>query len=125
MSTQYWETRYLAPTNTRGARIKVILSGSRRHVYTAAFDYARGGGLEQHLGAVNEALGSIGKNRLATVAFVSERGFVFLLEDTEDYDALSKQRRALAGLHARLNDMSPAEYNALVKAIWRLDREIN
>jgi hypothetical protein len=37
---------------------------------------------------------------------------------------LNKDREALSGLHARLNDMTQREYNALVHAIWNIDRLI-
>jgi hypothetical protein len=40
-------------------------------------------------------------------------------------DKLNRERRALADLHSRLTDLSPAEYNALIHAIWKLDRQIN
>lgn len=36
----YLETRYLAPTNTRGARIKVQGAGSRIALGTFDYDYA-------------------------------------------------------------------------------------
>ena len=39
-------------------------------------------------------------------------------------DILKRDRDALVGLHVRLADMSAKEYNALVHAMWRIDREI-
>lgn len=40
-------------------------------------------------------------------------------------DKAKRDREALAHLHARLTDMSRDEYNALIHAIWKLDRIIN
>jgi len=40
-------------------------------------------------------------------------------------DIAKRDRAALSGLFNRLRNMSPVEYNALIHAIWRLDREIN
>lgn len=37
-------------------------------------------------------------------------------------EKLQRDRSALAGLHARLSDLSGAEYNALLHAIWNIDR---
>lgn len=39
-------------------------------------------------------------------------------------EKLNRERQALTQLHTRLQDMSKEEYNALVHAIWRLDRAI-
>ena len=40
-------------------------------------------------------------------------------------DLLQKQRDALSGLHIRLYvNLTGPEYNALVKAIWRIDRQL-
>ena len=47
------------------------------------------------------------------------------MSNFERKEKLNRERAALAGLHARLQSMSKSEYNALVHAIWRLDREIN
>ena len=37
-------------------------------------------------------------------------------------EKLQRDRRALTGLHARVTDLSREEYNALVHAIWNIDR---
>ena len=42
-----------------------------------------------------------------------------------DRDTLSRDREALAHLHARLTDMSRDEYNALIHAIWNIDSQLN
>lgn len=111
-------------TNTRGARIKVIQAGSKTPIYTAGFDYALGGGIEQHENAVRLAFGPADTCRV-NVAFTTDRGYVFAVDSfVPDLESLNKRRRALAGLHTRLNDMTQGEYNALIKAIWQLDREI-
>lgn len=52
----YFETRYLAPTNTRGSRVSVVRAGSRERVGIAPWSYEHGGGIEQHLNALNVAL---------------------------------------------------------------------
>lgn len=117
-------------TNTRGARIKVVLAGSKTTVHTVAFDYAVGGGMPQHMNAMRQAFGTFGPDHglHATVAYATDRGYVFAVDTTlppvRDLAKLSAQRGALAGLHSRLDDMSAKEYNALIKAIWRIDREI-
>ncbi len=111
-------------TDTRGARIKVIQAGSKTPIYTAGFDYALGGGIEQHENAVRLAFGPADTCRV-NVAFATARGYVFAVDSSvPDLDRLNRQREALSGLFVRLLNPSAAEYNALVKAIWRLDREI-
>ena len=42
----------------------------------------------------------------------------------ELYDSLNAQRKALVGLHARLQNLTTGEYNALIKAVWRIDRQM-
>lgn len=41
-----------------------------------------------------------------------------------DRDTLNRDREALTKLHARLTDMSRDEYNALIHAIWNIDRQL-
>lgn len=111
-------------TDTRGARIKVIQAGSKTPIYTAAFDYALGGGIEQHENAVRLAFGPADTCRV-NVAFTTDRGYVFAVDSfVPDQEKLTRQREALSGLFIRLANPSAAEYNALVKAMWRIDREI-
>ena len=40
-------------------------------------------------------------------------------------DKLKRDRVALSGLHVRLTDFRPDEYNALIHAIWKLDSLIS
>jgi hypothetical protein len=121
MTIQYWETRFLPVTDTRGARIKVIQAGSKTPIYTAGFDYALGGGIEQHENAVKLALG-FGR---VNVAFATARGYVFAVDSImPNVDRLRRDRDALTGLFTRLQNMRKDEYNALIHAMWRLDREI-
>ena len=111
-------------TDTRGARIKVIQAGSKTPIYTAGFDYALGGGIEQHENAVRLAFGPADTCRV-NVAFATARGYVFAVEsNVPNVDRLRRDREALTGLFVRLLNPSAAEYNALVKAMWRIDREI-
>jgi hypothetical protein len=124
MAIQYWETRFMPVTDTRGARIKVIQAGSKTPIYTAGFDYALGGGIEQHENAVRLAFGPADTCRV-NVAFATARGYVFAVEsNVPNVDRLRRDREALTGLFVRLLNPSAAEYNALVKAMWRIDREI-
>lgn len=82
----YFETRYLPPTNTRGARVRVIRAGSRENVGTAGWDYSLGGGIDQHLAALNVALIRAGIIDKAldpfdvAPAFATERGYVLRVE---------------------------------------------
>lgn len=76
----YYETRYLAPTNTRGARVRVTRCGSNTSLAPAiGFDYALGAGIEQHLNALNESLAYARKAMPDDVetAFATSRGYVF------------------------------------------------
>lgn len=41
-----------------------------------------------------------------------------------DRDKLNRDRETLAHLHARLTDMSRDEYNAIIRAIWNIDRQL-
>jgi hypothetical protein len=126
MSIQYWETRFMPVTDTRGARIKVIQAGSKTPIYTAGFDYALGGGIEQHENAIHLAFGPAEiMNARVNVAFTTDRGYVFAVDsNVPNVDRLRRDREALTGLFVRLLNPSAAEYNALVKAMWRIDREI-
>ena len=67
----YLETRYLAPTNTKGARIRVIGAGSRMTLATYDYDYAAPCA---HLSAAQRfALDGFTIEK----AFPTARGFVF------------------------------------------------
>jgi hypothetical protein len=68
----YLETRYLAPTNTRGARIKVVGAGSRITLGEFDFDYAA-------QCAHRAAVETIRHENAYTVerAFATDRGYVF------------------------------------------------
>lgn len=113
-------------TDTRGARIKVIQAGSKTPIYTAGFDYALGGGIEQHANAIYLAFGpSEITNARVNVAFTTARGYVFAVDsNVPDKERLTRDRAALTDVFVRLTNPNPAEYNALVHAIWRLDHEI-
>jgi hypothetical protein len=37
-------------------------------------------------------------------------------------EKLKRDRAALVGIHNRLTDITPAEYNALIHAVWHIDR---
>ena len=39
-------------------------------------------------------------------------------------ERLNRDRKALTGLFTRLHDLSKDEYNALIHAMWKLDRMI-
>jgi len=125
MTIQYWETRFMPVTNTRGARIKVIQAGSKTPIYTAGFDYALGGGIEQHKNAIRLAFGPDDTCRV-DVAFTTDRGYVFAVDsNVPNKERLTRDRRALTGIFVALANPTPAEYNALVHAIWRIDRELD
>ena len=113
-------------TNTRGARIKVIQAGSKTPIYTAGFDYALGGGIEQHKNAIHLAFGPAEiMNARVNVAFTTDRGYVFAVDsNVPNEERLTRDRAALTDVFVRLTNPSRNEYNALVHAIWRLDREI-
>lgn len=66
----YLETRYLAPTNTRGARIKVIGAGSRITLATFPFNYRAG---DAHLFAAE----AVRHGFKIEKAFATKHGFVF------------------------------------------------
>ena len=80
--TTYWETRYLGATNKRPSRIRVIGAGSGLFMHTAAFNYAAGGGLDQHLNAISETMTKHLPDCAthAKVAFATKRGYVFAIE---------------------------------------------
>lgn len=42
----------------------------------------------------------------------------------ERLDILNRDREALSDLFVSLSNLPPAQYNALVHAIWRIDAEI-
>lgn len=71
-NSYYVETRYLAPTNYKGARIRLVSPDTRKVFDEVAFDYALGGGVEQHRHAVARACSG-----LVQVAFDTKRGYVF------------------------------------------------
>jgi hypothetical protein len=82
----YFETRYLAPTNTKGSRVSVIRAGSRERVSIAPWSYEHGGGIDQHVNALNVALMRAGiiEKPLdmfeVAPAFATERGYVLRVE---------------------------------------------
>lgn len=69
----YLETRYLAPTNTKGARIRVIGAGSRITLATYDFDYAAA---NAHRAAVGQYVAS-GYGQSFETAFPTANGYVF------------------------------------------------
>lgn len=66
----YLETRYLPPTNTRGARIKVIGAGSRIALDTFPFRYEA---LDAHYDAVER----IRPGQVIERAFPTAHGYVW------------------------------------------------
>lgn len=42
----------------------------------------------------------------------------------ELYDNLEAQREALVSIHVKVQNLTGPEYNAIVKAIWRIDRHM-
>ena len=39
-------------------------------------------------------------------------------------DTLERDRKALSTIHARVQNLSTEEYNALIHAIWNIDRQL-
>jgi hypothetical protein len=80
----YFETRYLPPTNGgKGSRIRVTRCGSGTALAPAiSFDYALGGGIEQHLNALRQSLAYAHKAMPDDVetAYATARGYVFRVE---------------------------------------------
>ena len=113
-------------TDTRGARIKVIHAGSKAPIYTAGFDYALGGGIEQHENAVRLAFGPAEiTDARVSVAVATNRGYLFAVDsNVPDKARLRRDRDALTSLFVRLTDVTKDEYNALVHAVWALDRKM-
>lgn len=41
-----------------------------------------------------------------------------------DIDKLNRDREALCNIHARVQNLSTEEYNALIHSIWAIDRQL-
>jgi len=75
----YYETRYLAPTNTRGARVRIVGASSGDHVATMPFRYEPGAGMYQHVFAVINATG----NENARALYQTKRGYIVVTGEDE------------------------------------------
>lgn len=41
-----------------------------------------------------------------------------------DKEKLERDRKALCNIHARVQNLSTEEYNALIHSIWNIDRQL-